>query len=666
MDDVTALTVELALVAAAMGAAVVAVLAATPQVLRAMRRQGPAWMAALAAAVVVSEGVGLTVVPRSILDMNHHGLQVWSAVTRDAWSDLGNAEHGPAHLLTWRVLQPLLPAGARPWGAGHVAASLSVLLVGLLTWRLTGRRHAGVIAAFVLGLAPFHLRLAPSLSGYGAWEMWSLLAACGVVAWRWTGTVRDAVIAGAAGYLAASTRADGLLFLPALLLGVGLAAPARGPVAWRSAWGAAPFAVLWSARFVRALFHHDEPLEATGLFVAHLPALVVVSAVWAAAAIAGRLASPRGLTVGARGALAVGVALTGAAAGPFTGTWPAFPGVVDSVLRVHPLLHPLLAPPLVVVAAGVGLAWLGRRRPVAAAVVVVLQAFATFLHFVVVGEDSVSFYVRDASGLGWGLAALAGAGLGGVVPARWAAAAVGAVALAVVVDARGMLTHAWPTQQEVTLLFGPVDALAPEATVHTLAPTDLVAPVDAAMLRPLRVDLAGLMSHDNRLADRPRWSTVAAALADPPAAVGHYWWQGLACVQAEAGRSGPDGDRVYAGGRLWRFDARQRVSSPPAHPELEPWLDLAALPCAADGDGTCIAPGDDGCALWACDRRGPPSTPYLDPLCAAMAEAFVLEPVAVVTAGGGSLDSDRLVQLDPSARVGLFRIAGVRAGDEAP
>ncbi|MCB9664893.1 MAG: glycosyltransferase family 39 protein [Alphaproteobacteria bacterium] len=611
--------------------------------------------------------VALVLVPKAPWAMDHRGLEAWVFEQDEVLLARQTAEHGVAAHWTWWWLGRLLPRAVHPWGASLVASTLSVVLLGGLVRTWTGRRAAGLLAAGILATSPIHLRLAVSASPYVATELWLLVALVGL-----TLAARDRlagwVLGGAAAVLAVGTRADAAAVVPVICLGSLAGVPAlrrqlvRPPVAAVTllAAGAA------GLRLAGALGAAD----AEELDVLQRHALPDVLAQWgllAGVAFLGGIAPARWLRP--LGVAALGLALLSELAWRAPGAdtvWPELPPHVAGVVLHQPLLHPLLVPPVVGVAAFAGLGLLARRAPALAATALAALVASTTIHELVVGSGSPGFYLR-AAGLGlWAVAAAAGSGLvaAGTRGALRVAAVLAVLAAVQVAARHTLVTHRFDLQAELDVLWA-ARALGDEAPVVALELDDLEPPLtpDAVVDErdAARLALAPVAGHA-----RPPLRSVRQALAAPAAVVGGWWLHGLACHRPLRLRSShrpavdPDATVVAFGGRVWavpqRVDPEPELLRPPAPLPLVTPEELA---CAADPThARCLLPGEP-CAAWACATPAP-AADLEEPACAAMREAFVLAPVRVHHPGPVTLGNSGFRPLSRDPVVGLYRITGVR------
>lgn len=286
--------------------------------------------------------------------------------------------------------------------------------------------------------------------------------------------------------------------------------------------------------------------------------------------------------------------------------------------------------------------------------------------------DCWSTEVRGAVTLATVLVIPAGAGLAALHRAvtRQAGAPVAGVSTAVILlvglaPYLPMLGYDWSFLQEHRILVAAHDLAAEGARVHVLAPDDT-----ARIPEPKRFGLQYYRHYAAFMVGQfERPAPGLEALLTDPDPVGAYAVLPLTCARgmyAEGRIHDRPVDLVWLDGRVYAVpigrialtgpDLQDPASNQTAHNLVPCWADRTLASCAEPD-----AAAPEGCRTWTCPKApGPPDHAVQDATCAAVREAFDLEPVIEAHANPGAYGTSLTDLLDPDPVIGLYRVTGRR------
>ena len=427
----------------------------------------------------------------------------------------------------------------------------------------------------MLMFSPVHLRIAPS-EGYLLVELYLMLSFVGME--LWFATQRKSVLQWSlATRVCQPCVACGpvrpMLFVCVLV--------ARERLTWtvrrlaQVGWFGLILGTAWFLRFAIALTNPDSPVLAQ---VHHLPVIggfILVGSAFAL--LGGRLASvlesrrkrmvtwTHGLVLGL--AASVGLWL---APWRFNGDWPAFVEPFYGVFRIFPLLHPTLVSPLLGGLVVLGVMRFGMHSPWKPMVMLGVQAFVTVVHFVLIGEDSLSYFLRSGMLMLWAWTAIGAYVLADFVHAERHRPAIRTACVLCLVVGLGsapywrVIQYWYPSQQEGRLLVEtlPTTGLNEGMSVVGLMEEDTpFANMDGVMWVPN--NWRGQLERQHPIKGE-RYVSVTKALSSPEEVIGGIWFRSLSCFRTglvefeeppnAAVRKGKR--YVFGAGRLWEMPNR--------------------------------------------------------------------------------------------------------------
>lgn len=647
------------------------------------------WFALLAVAATHA-AIALLWIPGGPIEPNNHGYDRYTTI-RDATlfsAYEGEQVHGGGWFALIRPVYLIFGGAIEPTTLNVGLAVLTILSLGAAVRLALQDDLTAVLAAATLALLPDELRSSHSVSMFTASQV-------GITA-GWLAIelhIRDKraatlLLAATATVLSMQTHLEMQAVTP-LLVGAWLFA--RSPRWWREptlgkSMVIAIAGLLLTPHLLRlAEFPPDQIFVSIGHAERKSIALYATGRallVFAAAGLIRRAWAPQvDLLTPARRFDLAGIALAALAlilAAPNAFTLLTTPYQGANVLRgaspvgscVHAVFDLNHTSPLIPLAAAVGMGALLVR---AEAIAWMLAAVGAATALVYGGRwDCWSTEVRGAVTLATVLVIPAGAGLAALHRAmtRQAGAPAAGLTTAMVLlvglaPYLPMLGYDWSFLQEHRILVAAHDLAADGERVHVLSPDDT-----ARIPEPKRFGMQYYRHYAAFMVgrfERPA-PGLEALLADPDP-IGAYAVLPLTCARgmyAEARINDRPMDLVWLDGRVYAVpagrialtgpDLQDPASNQTAHNLVPCWADRALATCAEPDDA---AP--EGCRTWTCPKApGPPDHAVQDATCAAVRDAFVLEPVQEAHANPGAYGTSLTDLLDPDPVIGLYRVTGRR------
>jgi hypothetical protein len=650
---------------------------------------------ARAATLVLALGAALAswvLAPHAPIDPNGHGVARFVALRDGGWWGLAGAEaqHGVAWDVAMRAAWRPLASVASPFTAQVAWVFAPMLALAALVRRVTGREEDAVGAVAFYACLPATLVVGPTLSLLAVAPALLIFMLLGLEAHLRSRSTASMVVTLAAATLATQTHLEMLGVTPVVMAGW-VAARAgvedlRG-LAW-SRWAAcaAPAGVSVGLYLREALAHAGpnmmSDLGGEDFVGAARRATLQGGLLLVAGALVGRTLPRLGgrarqalrasLAVSAAGAaiasLAAAYAVT---ATPFAGV-PRAPDALVGPFRawswVHVWFEPDWTPLLWPMATGLGAvvgAMFQPRRALAWLGVTACMAWVYGGRW-----DCLSTTLRGAPVLSLALAWPAGAAFGAALrasPARGhfgLAVAVGAV-VAQAYLWRDQVAWTWDVQADFLTLAAAAEAGGASAAYAPGEEDVGSVPQDVRAGQGQRW-LPGGELVGQRGAPAAPLSALLATVGDE--AAGAVVALPLACLQPVTYF------RYGDAGQTWFFQGRPIAAAPLPAGSSAAWqrgraawtapLNLALqAPCWATPErATCArSDADGGCARYACtEGAAPADLRWEHPACAAVREAFRLEPVWEVRLGGAPMGLTGATPLDPEGVVGAYRVLGRR------
>jgi len=626
--------------------------------------------------------VGLVGVPKTFWAMNMHGLELYQGLGLiQAMPD-----HGVLSSLTYWILNGGELHWFRPWGVSLFASMISGLLFTLWVRGWAGSASVALIATCMLLFSPVHLRMAPSMSGYLLVEMYLMLGLVGMELWFRTERKSHLRWCVAATCLAAMCRADAVVVVPFFFVAV---VAARSRLSWAMkrtkdvGWIGVFLALIWLIRFATAVANPNSSLMVQTRFLAPIAGVLVVGIALGGFGLRwSNLSMTPSSSRTLKWAILV-VAILGLWLAPWSfddGAWPMFWQPVYQLVRAFPLLHPTLVSPVLALLVALALIKLGTKTSIGPPVLLLTQALMTFIHFVLIGEDSLSFFLRSGMMLLWGWTALAAYALATFLKTDRHTVGPKTIGVMLLVVFLGTLpywrviTFWYPSQQQGRLLIEVLPSLdlSQDSRIVSLTKQDTPwteLPPDARWFPPT---WRGQLKRQ-RSANGETFHSITESLASPEQFIGGIWFRSVSCYRPGRLRwrvPSPEENTprkptrfVYGAGRLWEPPTRpSKPNGGITLPVFGPKPALVDLPCLAHPDeGQCAPDQPKPCMIWTCDDAVTLSSDatYEDHMCTAMAETFELEAIDEEHLSNSSLDTDGWHPIS-QGNIGLYRITGLK------
>ncbi len=640
--------------------------------------------AAIVAVVTMQLVLVRVLVPHAPWHTNMHGFYKYIDIADAPWFAPPHLRvHGLGLYAPSKLLVHGFPAGwVSPYDAMVGMGTAALVAFAAWLWLTTGRRDVTVLGVLLLAFTPAHLRLTAADSYFIPFELFMV---SGLVAWELyvrRGGQDTLAVAVALTGLAANCHLEFTVYAPMVL---GLHAATRDPQAARRAlrspvaWSTA--ALLWSTRVVDPLLgasHTDMPiLNDRGLLDTLLQyALPMTPGLLLTAAVLAVVWRGRARWSDEPGAMAPRIAwvvLGTVLVSPWVpGMAPKAYDGADRAYLFYPLhiLHfvfnlnytPALQPLLLLT----GLAWLVRND---------LRTFTrlvlpTVLMLVLYASqyDAVATYLRFGLAVHWLLVAVMAIAAGALLDAGGARLWPLLLLPAVVAPLGYARWIGWEysTQTDYRVLSAAVAASRSGGALYTLTPDDF----PTTLRDRFRVDLLGFAPTFLKGRTGAGISDATDLLAAPDDGTPRLWVRTASCFRAplhDAGENQPF--EILVGDRPVRVPERRGPTPPPMvwgpARSWEEWNADASLPCRhQDGLARCVDNTPDGCLAWQFpDSCGDTPPPFVQPACAAVEAAWVLEPVFETTVQPGRDSEDAWMVLRPDAVVGVYRVLRRRTPD---